>query len=143
METVTADSYRRFLNENEVDQFAGNTIAYLDLIDDVSLNALMLGLGLEEVQYEPEEFPAIVYTLNDNKTTPTQVDYNATVQIFDNGLLVTADAPSNRRARDALVTVGEQIEEIDVFDITVSEKTIQDDPDEIPLPLNIINEWSF
>ena len=53
METVTADSYRRFLNENEVDQFAGNTIAYLDLIDDVSLNALMLGLGLEEIQYEP------------------------------------------------------------------------------------------
>ena len=84
-----------------------------------------------------------MYTLNDDKTTPTQVDYNATVQIFDNGLLVTADAPSNRRARDALVTVGEQIEEIDVFDITVSEKTIQDDPDEIPLPLDIINEWSF
>ena len=143
MKTVTADRYRSFLRDNDIEQFDGDTIAYLDLIDDLILNALVIGLGREEIRYEPEEFPAIRYLLNNSQTTPTQVDYDATVQIFNNGLLVTADAPSKRRARDALVTVGEQIETTPTFDIKVSKKTIQHDPEEIPLPLNITDEWSI
>jgi transcription initiation factor TFIID TATA-box-binding protein len=140
METVSIDRYRTYLKENDIEQYNGDAAAYLDLIEDVSLNALALGLGRQDIQYDPDGFPAIRYDLNSDKTTPTQTEYCATVLLFENGLLVTADAPDTDKATDALLTVGDQFENIGVFDVQVSDKAIHTDPNQIPLPLDILNE---
>lgn len=140
METVSIERYRRYLNTNDIEQYNGDTAAYLDLIEDVPLDALALGLGRQDIQYEPDNFPAIKYDLNGDITTPTQKEYCATVLLFANGLLVTTDAPDTDKATDALLTVGDQFESIGVFDVQVSDKAIHTDPDQIPLPLDILDE---
>jgi hypothetical protein len=121
MESVSIDRYRRYLNTNDIAQYNGDAAAYLDLIEDVSLNALALGLGRQDIQYEPDSFPAIRYDLNSDITTPTQKEYCATVLLFANGLLVTTDAPDTDKATDALLTVGDRFESIGVFDVDLDQ----------------------
>jgi TATA-box binding protein (TBP) (component of TFIID and TFIIIB) len=58
METLSISQYRKYLRENQIDQYEGDTAAYLDLIESISLGALTLGLGLEDIKYNPNEFPA-------------------------------------------------------------------------------------
>ena len=38
-----------------------NVVASADLKTDLNLNAVALGLGLENIEYEPEQFPGLVY----------------------------------------------------------------------------------
>jgi len=42
-----------------------NIVASADLGTDLNLNAIAIGLGLENVEYEPEQFPGLVYRLRD------------------------------------------------------------------------------
>lgn len=41
-----------------------NIVASADLGVNLNLNAIAIGFGLENVEYEPEQFPALVYRLN-------------------------------------------------------------------------------
>jgi len=38
-----------------------NVVAVGDLEKEINLNTLMIGLGLEQAEYEPEQFPGLVY----------------------------------------------------------------------------------
>ena len=42
-----------------------NMVASADLGQQLNLNAITIGLGLENVEYEPEQFPGLVYRLDD------------------------------------------------------------------------------
>jgi len=42
-----------------------NIVSSADLGDSLNLNALAIGLGLEDVEYEPEQFPGLVYRMDD------------------------------------------------------------------------------
>jgi len=38
-----------------------NIVASADLHSVLNLNAIAIGLGLENIEYEPEQFPGLVY----------------------------------------------------------------------------------
>jgi transcription initiation factor TFIID TATA-box-binding protein len=42
-----------------------NIVSSADLSHSLNLNALAIGLGLEDVEYEPEQFPGLVYRMAD------------------------------------------------------------------------------
>ena len=42
-----------------------NIVTSGDLKERLNLNAIAIGLGLEDVEYEPEQFPGLVYRLDD------------------------------------------------------------------------------
>ncbi|SNR44598.1 TATA-box-binding protein [Halorubrum vacuolatum] len=42
-----------------------NIVTSADLGEDLNLNAIAIGLGLEHIEYEPEQFPGLVYRLDE------------------------------------------------------------------------------
>ena len=44
-----------------------NMVAVYDLKSEINLNAVAVSLGLERVEYEPEQFPGLVYRLTEPK----------------------------------------------------------------------------
>lgn len=42
-----------------------NIVASVDLDHRLNLNAIAIGLGLEHIEYEPEQFPGLVYRLDE------------------------------------------------------------------------------
>ena len=44
-----------------------NIVAISDLHTDLNLNEVAMGLGLENIEYEPEQFPGLVYRIKDPK----------------------------------------------------------------------------
>lgn len=42
-----------------------NIVSSADLDHTLNLNAIAIGLGLEHIEYEPEQFPGLVYRLDD------------------------------------------------------------------------------
>src|SRR5438132_10645516 len=61
-----------------------NIVASSDLGTEINLNAIAISLGLEKVEYEPEQFPGLVYRI----AVPTGV-----VLLFGSGKLVRTGAP--------------------------------------------------
>lgn len=70
-----------------------NIVATADLHAELSLNAIAVGLGLENVEYEPEQFPGLVYRLKDPKVV---------VLIFSSGKLVCTGARKSEEAERAV-----------------------------------------
>lgn len=56
-----------------------NIVASADLGSELNLNAIAIGLGLENIEYEPEQFPGLVYRLSEPKVV---------VLLFGSGKLV-------------------------------------------------------
>ncbi|MFC1787041.1 TATA-box-binding protein [Halobacteriota archaeon] len=56
-----------------------NIVASADLKSELNLNAIAVGLGLENIEYEPEQFPGLVYRIKEPKVV---------VLIFGSGKLV-------------------------------------------------------
>lgn len=77
--TSPADAQRaleicvRSLSEIDVKVLEGptieivNIVASADLGAEMNLNQVAMGLGLENIEYEPEQFPGLVYRLRDPK----------------------------------------------------------------------------
>lgn len=139
METLSVEEYQEYLNENGVEQFGGSAVAYIDVVEGINLNALMIGLGLEDVE-QPDQFPGVIYTLESDSLGPTEVDFDATVVVFENGLIVTADATDEATAEEAVVTVADQLGDLPILKVDDSEKLSTVDPDGLPVPLDIIRQ---
>ena len=60
-----------------------NMVATSDLEQEINLNTVAITLGLEKVEYEPEQFPGLVYRLDDPKVV---------VLLFSSGKMVCAGA---------------------------------------------------
>jgi transcription initiation factor TFIID TATA-box-binding protein len=73
-----------------------NIVASSDLGQEINLNAIAISLGLEKVEYEPEQFPGLVYRLDSPKVV---------VLLFGSGKLVCTGA---RKPSD----VGDAVEKI-------------------------------
>lgn len=56
-----------------------NIVASANLERELNLNAIALGLGLDNIEYEPEQFPGLVYRIKNPKVV---------VLIFSSGKLV-------------------------------------------------------
>jgi len=77
-----------------------NIVASGDLHSALNLNAIAIGLGLENIEYEPEQFPGLVYRLSDPKVV---------VLLFGTGKLVVT---GGRKPEDAVNAVDRIVEEL-------------------------------
>ncbi|MCK5109730.1 MAG: TATA-box-binding protein, partial [Methanosarcinales archaeon] len=67
---------------------------------ELDLDAIAIGLGFENVEYEPEVFPGLVYRIKDPKVV---------VLIFRSGKLVITGAKSQTDCETAKLMVWEQL----------------------------------
>ena len=84
-----------------------NIVASADIGHDLNLNAIAIGLGLENIEYEPEQFPGLVYRLE----SPEVV-----VLLFGSGKLVVTGGEKPDDADKAVETIINQLEELDLLD---------------------------
>jgi transcription initiation factor TFIID TATA-box-binding protein len=89
------------LGIDEVEDTFGvrNVVCTDDLEQDVDLNALSVELGLEKVEYEPEQFPGLIY----------RTDYGV-VLVFGSGNVVVTGAGSKDGANKAFGELKQQRE---------------------------------
>ena len=80
-----------------------NIVCTADLGREVNLNAVSIGLGFENIEYEPEQFPGLVYKPQDQ---------NCTILIFSTGKIVIMGVQNERSAREAFELITSELEEI-------------------------------
>lgn len=69
-----------------------NIVCTGDLQQSVNLNGLSIGLGLEAVEYEPEQFPGLIYR---------PPDFPAVLLVFANGKVIITGAADVGTAEEA------------------------------------------
>ncbi len=69
---------------------------------DLNLNLNLLALQLENTEYEPEQFPGLVYKL---------VEPTATFLLFSNGKLVCTGTKNRQQLEDSMVQLNKSIKE--------------------------------
>jgi len=80
-----------------------NVVCTSDLGDGISLNTLTIGLGLETTEYEPEQFPGLIYR-------PASV--SAVLLVFANGKVVITGSKDPKVAENAFSHLKSKIEEL-------------------------------
>ena len=70
---------------------------------DVNLNLNLLALELENTEYEPEQFPGLVYKLEEP---------NATFLLFSNGKLVCTGTKNKAQLDDSMLQLNKKIKEV-------------------------------
>jgi transcription initiation factor TFIID TATA-box-binding protein len=80
-----------------------NIVSSGDLDNTLNLNAIAIGLGLEHVEYEPEQFPGLVYRLDDP---------DVVVLLFGSGKLVITGGKELDDAENALMKVEDRLNEL-------------------------------
>jgi transcription initiation factor TFIID TATA-box-binding protein len=71
---------------------AQNVVCTAQFDDSVDLNILSIALGLESVEYEPEQFPDLIYRL---------ADRSAVLLVFANGKIVITGTSNVDTAENA------------------------------------------
>jgi len=78
-----------------------NIVASADLGSVLNLNAIAIGLGLENIEYEPEQFPGLVYRLDVPKVV---------VLLFGSGKLVVTGGKKPQNAEAAVDRIVKELE---------------------------------
>ncbi|MGP8321215.1 MAG: TATA-box-binding protein [Methanosarcinaceae archaeon] len=78
-----------------------NIVASADLHAVLNLNAIAIGLGLENIEYEPEQFPGLVYRIAEPKVV---------VLIFSSGKLVVTGGKSPKDCDGGVEVVRKQLD---------------------------------
>ncbi|MFQ6012318.1 MAG: TATA-box-binding protein [Thermoplasmata archaeon] len=78
-----------------------NIVASSDLGQEINLNAIAISLGLERVEYEPEQFPGLVYRLDEPKVV---------VLLFGSGKLVCTGARKPSDVERAVEKITEELQ---------------------------------
>ncbi|MEZ3116088.1 TATA-box-binding protein [Halobaculum sp. MBLA0147] len=80
-----------------------NVVTSADVETTLNLEAVAIGLGLEQIEYEPEQFPGLVYRME----TPDVVTL-----LFGSGKVVVTGATSHEDAATAVEGVTERLTEL-------------------------------
>ncbi|MBE0521032.1 MAG: TATA-box-binding protein [Candidatus Methanoperedenaceae archaeon] len=83
-----------------------NIVASADLGSGLNLNALALGFGMENIEYEPEQFPGLVYRMDIPKVV---------ILLFGSGKIVITGGKSTSDCEDALVNVKEKLNSLNLL----------------------------
>jgi transcription initiation factor TFIID TATA-box-binding protein len=83
-----------------------NIIAYLDLNKELDLNAISKGLMQENISYEPDQFPGIVYNMD---------DLGAILLIFNSGKIVCTGVKKLDDVTKAIEMMKEKISSLEVL----------------------------
>lgn len=92
--------------EKDPDITIQNIVASADLGAKLNLNAIAVGLGFENIEYEPEQFPGLVYRVKSPKVV---------VLIFSSGKLVVTGGKSPDDCRMGVDVVREQLESMSLL----------------------------
>ncbi len=88
---------------DEPDITIQNIVSSADLGESLNLNAMAIGLGLEDVEYEPEQFPGLVYRLDDPEVV---------ILLFGSGKIVVTGAKSREKAIEGVEVVASRIADL-------------------------------
>jgi transcription initiation factor TFIID TATA-box-binding protein len=84
-----------------------NIVSSADLEVHLNLNAIAIGLGLKHIEYEPEQFPGLVYRLDE----PSVV-----ALLFGSGKLVITGGKHPVDAEHAVDTIDSRLEDLGLLD---------------------------
>ena len=84
-----------------------NIVSSGDLDHTLNLNAIAIGLGLENIEYEPEQFPGLVYRLDDP---------DVVALLFGSGKLVITGGKQLDDAEEALLKIEDQLNDLGLLD---------------------------
>jgi len=84
-----------------------NIVSSADLGHTLNLNAIAIGLGLENIEYEPEQFPGLVYRLDE----PSVV-----ALLFGSGKLVITGGKQLEDAEQALSVIKDRLTDLGLLD---------------------------
>ena len=79
-----------------------NIVASANLGKKLNLNEIALSWGLENVEYEPEQFPGLVYRMEDPKVV---------ILLFGSGKLVCTGARKEEEVAKAVKKIGEMLKD--------------------------------
>jgi transcription initiation factor TFIID TATA-box-binding protein len=92
------------LDHSEDDSFGVNNIVCTgDIGYSVDLNQLSIALGLERIEYEPEQFPGLVYRPE---------DHPCVILLFGSGKCVVTGAPTLDTAEAAFNHIRNRVDEV-------------------------------
>ena len=80
-----------------------NIVSSADLGHTLNLNALAIGLGLEDVEYEPEQFPGLVYRMDDP---------DVVILLFGSGKIVITGGKRTADAAEAVEVIVARIDDL-------------------------------
>lgn len=80
-----------------------NIVTTANLGQPLNLNAIAIGLGLEYVEYEPEQFPGLVYRIPDNPVVSL---------LFGSGRIVITGAKEISQAEEGFSQIRDDLEEL-------------------------------
>jgi transcription initiation factor TFIID TATA-box-binding protein len=101
---ATVDALRELGIQTETpDVTVQNIVSGADLGEPLNLGAIAIGLGLEDVEYEPEQFPGLIYRLDEP---------NVVVLLFGSGKMVITGAKIRDEAEAALEEVVSRLNDL-------------------------------
>jgi transcription initiation factor TFIID TATA-box-binding protein len=92
--------------EDDPEIIVQNIVTSADLGENLNLNAIAVGLGLEKIEYEPEQFPGLVYRLDEP---------DVVALLFGSGKLVITGGKEPDDAREAVDKILSRLEELDLL----------------------------
>lgn len=107
LEVASSPNQIRNAVEGVIQFHNGKVGAHTDLEVELNLNALAIGLGLENIEYEPETFRGLVYR-HDNPA--------ATALLFGDGQITVVDGQTESDAEKAIENTVERIQELGLVD---------------------------
>ena len=96
----------RNLTIKDIKVVVQNMVATSDLGVEFNMNEVAVGLGLENVEYEPEQFPGLVYRVEEPK---------AVILVFGSGKIVCVGARSTEDVLKAVEKVSEELTRLGVL----------------------------
>ena len=98
------DALRKIGVEFDEVSFRQNNAVYLaDFETDIQLEALAIHLGLENVEYEPEQFPGVIYRPPELETV---------LLVFSSGKSIISGTIREREAKKAASYLREQLQQL-------------------------------
>lgn len=80
-----------------------NIVAVYDLEADLNLTDIAMSLGLENVEYEPEQFPGLVYRVEEPKVV---------LLLFGSGKVVCTGAKEESEIEQAVIKVKKELQKV-------------------------------
>ncbi len=93
--------------EDEPEIIVQNIVSSADLGRNLNLNAIAIGLGLENIEYEPEQFPGLVYRLDEPEVVAL---------LFGSGKLVITGGKQVEDARQAVDVIVKRLEDLGLLE---------------------------
>lgn len=91
---------------DESDIVVHNSVSSGDLEQQLNLNAIAIGLGLEHIEYEPEQFPGLIYR-------PEEL--SIAILLFGSGKIVITGGKRVEDAEDAIEALAVKLERLELL----------------------------